>query len=154
MNAKMKFVPRKRRLLRLPLRRFVGNRNVKDRLFCYIFEQDREALLQLYNALNHTKYRDAQALQIGISFSNINYGHNRNLTASCGRLDEYSRFVDCLKAYRQKGCSVNQAVENAVTYCIDHGIMVDNYRKQMRLPIIECGAKECAFYRKPRDCFR
>ena len=30
-----------------------------------------------------------------------------------------------LLAYRQKGCSVNQAVENAVTYCIDHGIMVD-----------------------------
>jgi hypothetical protein len=77
MNAKMKFVPRKRRLLRLPLRRFVGNRNVKDRLFCYIFEQDREALLQLYNALNHTKYRDAQALQI-VTLDNVVYMSMKN----------------------------------------------------------------------------
>ena len=45
MNPRMEFVPRKKRFLRLPLRRFVGNRNVKDRLFCYIFERDREALL-------------------------------------------------------------------------------------------------------------
>ena len=73
MNAKMKFVPRKRRLLRLPLRRFVGNRNVKDRLFCYSFERDREALLlQLYNALNHANYRDAQALQI-VALDNVAY---------------------------------------------------------------------------------
>ena len=36
MNPRMKFVPRKKRLFRLPLRRFVANRNVKDRLFCYI----------------------------------------------------------------------------------------------------------------------
>lgn len=27
-------------------------RNVKDRLFRFLFEYDREALLQLYNALN------------------------------------------------------------------------------------------------------
>lgn len=34
-------------------------RNVKDRLFRFLFEKDREALLQLYNALNGTDYRDA-----------------------------------------------------------------------------------------------
>nr|WP_300818015.1 hypothetical protein [uncultured Acetatifactor sp.] len=233
MKPRMEFVPRKRRLFRLPLRQFIGNRNVKDRLFCYIFERDREALLQLYNVLNHTDYRDAQALQIvtldnvvymsmkndvafllagalnlyehqstfcpnlplrfllyiaaeyeslvvkqkaniygqalialpapqcvvfyngddampdeqylqlgdafmdtpGTELSpcleltvrmlNINYGHNSRLTAGCRRLDEYSQFVYCIKAYRQNGGSVNQAIENAVTYCIDHGIMED-----------------------------
>ncbi len=233
MNPRMEFVPRKKRFLRLPLRRFVGNRNVKDRLFCYIFERDREALLKLYNALNHTDYRDVQALEIvtldnvvymsmkndmafllagalnlyehqstfcpnlplrfllyiaaeyeslaakakaniygqkliplpapqcvvfyngddampdeqylrladafpdtpgagpssclelTVRMLNINYGHNSGLTADCRRLDEYSRFVDCIKAYRREGSSVNQAVENAVTYCIDHGIMED-----------------------------
>ena len=233
MNRRMEFVPRRKRLFRLPLRRFVANRNVKDRLFCYIFERDRAALLQPYNELNQTDYLDARALQIvtldnivymamkndmafllagtlnlyehqstfcpnlplrfllyiaaeyeslvakakaniygqtliplpspqcvvfyngddampdeqclrltdafpamsesgpspclelTVRMLNINYGHNSNLTAGCKRLDEYSRFVDALKAYRQAGCSVSQAVENAVTYCIEHGIMDD-----------------------------
>lgn len=39
-------------------------RNVKDRLFRFLFENDREALLQLYNALNGTGYRDASQLEI------------------------------------------------------------------------------------------
>lgn len=38
--------------------------NVKDRLFRYLFENDREALLDLYNALNGTVYRDASQLEI------------------------------------------------------------------------------------------
>lgn len=39
-------------------------RNVKDRLFRFLFEEDREALLQLYNALNGTDYREASQLEI------------------------------------------------------------------------------------------
>ena len=39
-------------------------RNVKDRLFRFLFEYDREALLQLYNALNGTEYRDVTKLQV------------------------------------------------------------------------------------------
>ncbi|MBD5471864.1 MAG: hypothetical protein HDR20_02855, partial [Lachnospiraceae bacterium] len=39
-------------------------RNVKDRLFRYLFEKDREALLDLYNALNGTEYRDSSQLEI------------------------------------------------------------------------------------------
>ena len=233
MNPRMQFAPRKKRLFRLPLRRFVGNRNVKDRLFCYIFEQDRQALLELYNALNHTDYQDARALRIvtldnvvymsmkndmafllagalnlyehqstfcpnlplrfllyiaaeyeslvakakaniygqtlislpapqcvvfyngdkampdeqylrladafadapevgpspclelKVRMLNINYGHNSQLTAGCKRLDEYSRFVARIKENRQDGDSVSQAIENAVVYCIDNGIMED-----------------------------
>ena len=77
MNPRMEFVPRKNRRFRLPLRRFTGNRNVKDRLFCYIFEHDREALLQLYNALNHTDYQDSQALQI-VTLDNVVYMSMKN----------------------------------------------------------------------------
>lgn len=39
-------------------------RNVKDRLFRFLFENDREALLQLYNALNGTSYTDTSALEV------------------------------------------------------------------------------------------
>lgn len=40
------------------------HRNVKDRLFRYLFEKDREALLDLYNALNGTVYQDSSQLEI------------------------------------------------------------------------------------------
>ena len=57
------------------IRRFAGRyikwtgyrkvrRSAKDRLFRFLFDKDREALLQLYNALNGTDYRDASALQV------------------------------------------------------------------------------------------
>lgn len=36
---------------------------MKDRLFRFLFEEDREALLQLYNALNGTDYREASQLE-------------------------------------------------------------------------------------------
>lgn len=45
-------------------RRERGQRNVKDRLFRFLFEEDQEALLQLYNALNGTDYEDASQLEI------------------------------------------------------------------------------------------
>lgn len=40
------------------------HRNVKDRLFRFLFEKDREALLELYNALNRTSYTDPSQLEI------------------------------------------------------------------------------------------
>lgn len=40
------------------------HRQVKDRLFRFLFEKDKEALLQLYNALNGTDYRDASLLEV------------------------------------------------------------------------------------------
>ena len=40
------------------------HRQVKDKVFRFIFEKDKEALLQLYNALNETSYEDASQLQV------------------------------------------------------------------------------------------
>lgn len=39
-------------------------RNVKDRLFRFLFEKDRGALLELYNALHGTAYQDPSQLEI------------------------------------------------------------------------------------------
>lgn len=52
-------------------------RNVKDRLFRYIFEQDREALLELYNALNGTDYRNKDALKM-MTVENVIYLSMKN----------------------------------------------------------------------------
>lgn len=51
--------------------------NVKDRLFRFIFEEDREALLQLYNALNNTDYADSSALKI-MTVKNVIYLSMKN----------------------------------------------------------------------------
>ncbi|MCM1387155.1 MAG: Rpn family recombination-promoting nuclease/putative transposase [Bacillus sp. (in: Bacteria)] len=40
------------------------HRQIKDRLFRFLFEKDKEALLQLYNALNGTNYTDVSMLQV------------------------------------------------------------------------------------------
>lgn len=39
-------------------------RQVKDRLFRFLFEKNKDALLQLYNALNGTDYRDVSGMEI------------------------------------------------------------------------------------------
>ena len=72
MKQKMRFVSRKSRLFRLQMPYYFSNRKAKDRLFCYVFEHDRKALLQLYNALNHTDYQDERALQI-VTLDNVVY---------------------------------------------------------------------------------
>lgn len=54
---------RRHRRFRLPWQKKV-RRDVKDRLFRFLFEHDKEALLQLYNALNGTDYSDASELQV------------------------------------------------------------------------------------------
>ena len=54
----------KRRKKKKPASRKRVQRNVKDRLFRFLFEKDREALLDLYNALNGTAYCDPSQLEI------------------------------------------------------------------------------------------
>lgn len=48
------------------------NRKYKDRLFCALFGQDKEALLQLYNALHGTAYTDPGQLTV-ITLDNVIY---------------------------------------------------------------------------------
>lgn len=72
MKAGMKALHGGKGRVRRRMKGFLANRRVKDRLFCYIFEKDRKALLELYNALNGTDYQDEQALQI-VTLKNVVY---------------------------------------------------------------------------------
>ncbi len=47
-------------------------RSFKDRLFRRIFEEDREALLQIYNALHDTNYSNSEELEI-VTLDNVIY---------------------------------------------------------------------------------
>jgi hypothetical protein len=208
----------------------IVERNTKDRLFRYIFNKDRESLLQLYNALNGSHYTDAEQLQIvtleGVLYMtmkndlafilapylnmyeqqtsynpnlplrclfyiaqeyqkltdlpelnlygsrliklpapkcvmfysgtkdvqddfvlslsdafickgeesdlelkvrvlNIYKGHNKALMQQCKRLEEYSIFIAKIDEGLTQGIGSQQAIENAINYCIDHNIMSD-----------------------------
>lgn len=52
-------------------------RQFKDRLFRFLFEKDREALLSLYNALNGTDYKDVSLLKI-VTIENAVYLEMKN----------------------------------------------------------------------------
>lgn len=202
--------------------------NVKDRLFRYLFEKDREALLDLYNALNGTAYRDPtqieivtiesavyvvmkndlayilsgtlnmyehqstyspnlpvrlliylaqeyqtvieqaekslygtgqislptpqcvvfyngrnelpeeQTLKLSDAFENkrvradveltarmlnINYGHNKWLMEKCRTLEAYSQFAAITREYIYNGKDTQTALNKAVDYCIEKGIL-------------------------------
>ena len=203
-------------------------RNVKDRLFRFLFEKDREALLELYNALNGTDYGDSSELEIvtiesavyvvmkndlafvlagtlnmyehqstyspnlpvrfliylaqeyqrvtgraekslygtglvslpapkcvvfyngtkempeeqtirlsdafenkaakadvevTVRVLNINRGHNRLLMEKCRVLEEYSEFVEITRRCMAEGKRTERALEDAVDYCIENGIL-------------------------------
>ncbi|MCM1154677.1 MAG: hypothetical protein NC392_04870 [Roseburia sp.] len=219
--------------LKLPWHRKV-RRDVKDRLFRFLFAKDREALLQLYNALNGTDYRDSSALQIvtiesavyvvmkndlafvlagtlnlyehqstynpnmpvrfliylaeeyqklidrvGVSLYgssmielptprcvvfyngekdapeestlrlsdafvdkerpgdvelqvrmlNINYGHNKELMDKCRMLAEYAEFVEISRQHVREGMDLQKALNEAIDYCLEHGILYDVLRE-------------------------
>jgi hypothetical protein len=203
-------------------------RQVKDRLFRFVFEKDKEALLQLYNALNGTDYQDAEQLEVvtienavyvvmkndlafmiagtlnlyehqstynpnmpvrfliylaeeyqkiveqekhslygrrkimlptpqcvvlyngeedmpeectlclsdsfgnrkeqsdvelKVRMLNINYGHNQALMDKCRMLEEYAEFIAISRQYASEGKDMQEAMNTAVEYCIDHGIL-------------------------------
>lgn len=254
------------REFRLPWRRKV-RRNVKDRLFRFLFEKDKEALLQLYNALNGTNYRDASELQVvtiesavyvvmkndlafvlagtlnlyehqstyspnlpvrfliylaeeyqklieqaqtslygsarialpapqcvvfyngkqdepeekilrlsdsfmnrekpadvelKVRMLNINYGHNSALMEQCRTLREYAQFVALARQYIAEGMQLQEALNEAIDYCIEQGILnetlrehraevlgmlleefdVDKYEKTLRMEGMEIGRRQ------------
>ncbi|MBD5488744.1 MAG: hypothetical protein HDR13_08105 [Lachnospiraceae bacterium] len=254
------------REFRLPWRRKV-QRNVKDRLFRFLFEKDKEALLQLYNALNGTNYSDASELQVvtiesavyvvmkndlafvlagtlnlyehqstyspnlpvrfliylaeeyqklieqaetsfygsarialpapqcvvfyngkqdepeekilrlsdsfmnrekpadvelKVRMLNINYGHNSALMEQCRTLREYAQFVALSRQYIAEGMQLQKALNEAIDYCIEQGILnetlrehraevlgmlleefdVDKYEKTLRMEGMEIGRRQ------------
>ncbi len=221
-------------------RREKVRRNVKDRLFRFLFEKDREALLELYNALNGTDYKDASQLEIvtiesavyvvmkndlafvlagtlnmyehqstyspnlpvrfliylaqeyqrvigwaekslygaglislptpkcvvfyngtqempeeqvlrlsdafetggaqgdvelTVRMLNINRGYNRLLMERCGVLKEYSEFVDITRMYMRERDSAEEALAEAVDYCIENGIL-ESFLRENRAEVL------------------
>lgn len=92
-----------------------GNRELED-----------ESYLYLTDAFKDEQGRKPEScLELKVRLLNINYGHNGQLMAGCRRLEEYACFVAKMKDNQKAGFSLDMAVDNAVEYCIEHGILED-----------------------------
>ena len=65
------------------------------------------------------------ALECKARVMNVNSGHNAELMNKCRRLMHYSLFIARIRQNTNNGMSVEQAIDEAITYCIDHDILKD-----------------------------
>lgn len=112
------------------------SRKVKDRMFRSLFKEDREGLLQLYNALNGTDYTDAMDLEI-VTIENAVYIVMKN--------DLAFLMVDVLSMYEhQSTVSGNLPVRFLLYLTEEYQKFVERSaesifgRKQIKLPVPKC----------------
>ncbi|MBP5471113.1 MAG: hypothetical protein J6Y12_00415 [Lachnospiraceae bacterium] len=56
---------------------------------------------------------------------NLNSGKNQELLDRCRVLDEYMEFVESVRKHLELGTDSDAAIDNAVTECIENGILAD-----------------------------
>ncbi len=56
---------------------------------------------------------------------NINSGHSQKLMKKCRRLWEYAEFIQEIRQHLQKGCVLEEAVEQSIDTCLERGILAD-----------------------------
>lgn len=80
------------------------------------------------------------ALELIVKVLNVNEGHNQSLMNQCLTLKEYAQYVAKVRKYQEE-LPLDQAVEKAVTDCIDQEILKDfllnNKAEVIRMSIFE-----------------
>ena len=99
---------------------------------CVVFyngeaEAAEEQVLRLSDAFEN-KERQAD-VELTVRMLNINHGHNKALMEKCRTLSEYAQFVAVSREYAAEGRPMQEALEEAVEYCIDHGILSEFLRR-------------------------
>lgn len=95
---------------------------------CVVFyngsrETNDEELLQLSDSFQN---KDIPAdLELTVHLRNINLGHNEALMRQCHKLWEYASLVDRVNKNLADGMTRECAVEEAVRFCLDQGILTD-----------------------------
>lgn len=102
-------------LIRIPAPRFVVFYNGTDL-------HPEQQILYLSNAFE--KKQDEPSLELAVTAYNINLGHNHELLDACRLLKEYAQYVEQVRIFARK-MPLSEAVEKAVDYCINNGILAD-----------------------------
>lgn len=110
------------KLIRLPMPQYIvfynGTKEEPDRLE-----------LKLSDAFMCQNPEEQGCLECRATMLNINYGHNQELMERCRRLKDYAIFVHRVRENERRGIVLADAVELAVTSCIEEGILADILRK-------------------------
>lgn len=64
-------------------------------------------------------------IEVNATVININRGHNEMLMMQCKKLKEYAEFTERVREEMTKVLSLEEAVENAVDYCIRNDILAE-----------------------------
>ena len=105
-------------LIRIPSPRFVVFYNGTD-------PQPERQTLKLSDA--YEKKLDTPELELTVTMYNINYGCNEEIMDACRTLKEYAMYVEQVRNYA-KQMPLKEAVERAVDYCIEEGVLSEFLR--------------------------
>ena len=89
------------------------------------YQPERRAL-KLSDA--YEKRQDDPELELTVTVYNINRGYNEEIMDTCRTLKEYVMYVEQVRNYA-KQMPLKEAVERAVDYCIEEGILSEFLRK-------------------------
>lgn len=116
------------KLIKLPVPKFVVFYNGVTR-------QPEEQVLRLSDAFE--KKTDEPELELMVKVYNVNWGHNSELLEACIMLKEYAQYVEQVRVYA-KEMPFEEAVEQAVNYCIRNGILADFLSKNRAEAMAVC----------------
>jgi hypothetical protein len=126
----------------------IGEKRIYQRK---LIKLPRPEFIVLYNGVDQypdkvtmqlsTAFMDAlspDTLELTVRVYNINKGHNPDMLARSKALQDYSTFVSIVKDnQKNSGLPLEKSVDNAVEYCIRHGVMPDFLRAHGRE--VKCG---------------
>jgi hypothetical protein len=95
----------------------------------YNGEEDmpEECILRLSDSFESRK--EESDVELKVRMLNINYGHNQELMDKCRMLAEYAEFVSISRKYAFEGNNMQDAMNAAVEYCIEHDILSEILRQ-------------------------
>lgn len=99
-------------------------------------EQEAETILRLSHSFQQKT--DKPELELMVRVLNINLDKKHEVLEACQLLKEYMLLVNKIRRYTDEYKDINQAVEQAVTECIEENILADFLRKNRAEAIEMC----------------
>ena len=83
---------------------------------CICFYNGKDAkndkiVLSLSDAFDTEAVSD---IEVKVTMLNINFGHNRELMEKCRPLEDYAKFVDCVRVNQKTAASLEEAIDEAL----------------------------------------
>lgn len=109
------------RLLQLPFPQFVVFYNGTK-------EEPERQTLHLHKAFPSDMPKKEAALDCHAVVLNINFGNNAEIMKKCKKLQEYAIFISRIRKYIGQNEQIEEAIDRAVTECIEEGILEEILR--------------------------